>query len=155
MIKNIKKVSKTIGLAPGTLVHIGDKLADRVKMTVIDYNQDNISEKSIINPEECFPLKDTHTVSWINIDGIHDVEIIQKIGGHFGLHPLTLADIVNTSQRPKLEDFDDYLYIVLKMVYYDKVNGGIEAEQVSLALGENYIIIYTYYIYSGNIRYEF
>ena len=98
MNKHIKKVSKTIGLAPGTLIHIGEQLSDKVKMTVIDYDQDNISEKTIINPDECAPFEDTKTVSWINIDGIHDVEIIQKIGDSFGLHPLVLADILNTNQ---------------------------------------------------------
>jgi magnesium transporter len=78
-------------------------------------------------------------VSWINVDGLHDIEIIQQVGDCQGLHPLVLEDILNTDQRPKLEDYGDYLYIVLKMLYKQE-GGGISTEQVSLVLGSNFVI---------------
>jgi len=79
-------------------------------------------------------------VTWVNIDGLHDIEIMEKIGKHFGLHPLVLEDILNTEQRPKIEDFDDYIFVVLKMLYYDENEGEIRAEQISIILGSNFVL---------------
>jgi magnesium transporter len=85
-------------------------------------------------------FKDKPTVTWINIDGIHQVEIIEKIGTYFGIHSLILEDIMNTGQRPKMEDFEDYIFVVVKMIYYDEKDNEIKAEQVSLLLGSNFVI---------------
>jgi magnesium transporter len=90
--------------------------------------------------EECFPFKETPTVTWINIDGVHQADIIEKIGKQFDIHPLILEDIMNTEQRPKIEDFEKYLFIVLKMLYTNNKNGEIQSEQVSLVVGPNYVI---------------
>lgn len=97
-------------------------------------------ETTITNIEECFPFKDKPTVSWINIDGIHDTDLIEKVGKQFGLHPLLLEDIVNTGQRPKMEDFDEHLFIVLKMFYYHEKRDEVISEQISLILGKTYVI---------------
>ncbi|MFH1202469.1 MAG: magnesium/cobalt transporter CorA [Candidatus Omnitrophota bacterium] len=140
MPKIIKKISRTAGLAPGTLIHIGEKKTERAKITIIDYDETRFQEKELNKVEECFPFKDKPTVTWINIDGLHELEIIEKIGNHFNMHPLTLEDIANTSQRPKYEEFEDYSYIVLKMLYFDEKNNEINAEQVSLILGANSVI---------------
>ena len=91
-----------IGLPPGTPVHIGEQSTKPTKITILDYDQHNFQEKEIKNLEECFPYRDSPTVTWINVDGIHDVNLIQKIDEHFGIHPLVLEDIVNTAQRPKI-----------------------------------------------------
>jgi len=136
----IKKASKKAGLPPGTLVHIGEKKTERTRITIIDYDEAQFQEKEAKTIEECFPFKDKPTVTWINIDGIHEVDIVEKIGKHFGMHPLILEDIVNTGQRPKMEDFDDYIFVVLKMLYYDERESRIKAEQVSLILGSNFVI---------------
>ncbi|NIM03503.1 magnesium/cobalt transporter CorA [bacterium] len=138
--KLIKKTSKSAGLAPGTPVFIGDMKAEKVKITVIDYDESQFQEKYLKTIEECFPLKDKPTVTWINIDGVHDIEIIEKLGKRFDLHPLILEDIVNTGQRPKMEDFGSYIFVVLKMLYYDEKKKEIEGEQVSLILGSNFVI---------------
>jgi magnesium transporter len=90
--------------------------------------------------EECFPFRDTPTVTWINIDGLHEVGIIEKIGKHFSIHPLILEDILHTGQRPKMEDFEDYIFLVVKMFYYDEKDDEIKMEQVSLLLGSNFVI---------------
>ena len=140
MPRPIKRISESAGLLPGSLVHVGEKKTDKIRITVIDYDEKEFQEKEINTIEECFAFRDTSTVTWINIDGIHDVEIIEKIGSHFGFHPLMLEDIVNTSQRPKLEDFENYIFIVLKMLYFDEKEGEINAEQVSLILGSNFVI---------------
>ena len=140
MSRFVKKISRQSGLAPGTLVHIGDERSAKVRITYFDYNESKCEEREIKNVEECFPLKHTSTVSWINIDGVHDLDIVEKIGRNFDIHPLVLEDVVNTGQRPKYEDFEEYLYIVLKMIYYNGKDKDIKIEQVSLLLGKNYVI---------------
>jgi len=137
MPKLVKR-SKKAGLPPGTLIHIGERKTEKTRITIIDYDETQFEEKQAKSIEECFPFKDKPTVTWINIDGIHQVEIIEKLGSHFGLHPLLLEDILNTEQRPKMEDFGDYIFVVLKMLYHDEAE--IEAEQVSLILGSNFVI---------------
>jgi len=138
--KLIKKISKTAGCIPGELVHVGEKNENKVKISVIDYDDNNFQEKKITNIEEAFQFKDTQTVTWINIDGLHELEIIKKIGNNFQMHPLTLEDIVNTGQRPKYEDFDKYILVVLKMLMFDEVKKDMVSEQVSLILGSNFVI---------------
>lgn len=132
--------SKTVGLPPGTVVYTGDKKAEKIKITLIDYDEKQFQEREIINIEECFPFKDEPSVTWINIDGIHETGIIEKIGKHFQVHPLLMEDVVSTGQRPKLEDFESYLFIVLKMLYFNQDGKTIEAEQLSLILGDNFLI---------------
>ena len=140
MNKLTKKRSKKVGLPPGTLVHIGDKKTERVKITILDYDEGHFEEKEIKTIDECLPDKDKPTVTWVKVEGIHHVETIEKLGHCFGLHPLVLEDILHTAQRPKMEDFEDYLYIVLKMLYYNDENNEIEEEQISLILGSNFVI---------------
>lgn len=132
--------SKTAGLPPGTLVHVGIVQDEKVKIKIIDYDEKHVEEMEVKTVEECLPFMDKPTITWINIDGIHDLEIIEAIGRYFGIHPLVLEDIVNTSQRPKMEDYADYLFVVLKMVYYDEKDDDIKIEQVSLILGRNLVI---------------
>jgi len=140
MAKLIKRYSKKAGLAPGTLVHIGERKTEAVRITYMDYDEQNIQEKQVASIEECFPFKSTPTVSWINIDGLHDVELMEKLGKEFELHPLILEDILNTGQRPKVEDFDKYIFVVLKMLSYNDEKQMVQSEQVSLVLGANYVI---------------
>ena len=141
MARFIKRISKTVGLPPGTLVHVGEAKTAPVRMTLMDYSEAEVKEPRIDSIEDVFPFKDKPTVTWVNIDGVHQTDIIQKIDTHFGIHPLVLEDIVNTSQRPKMEDYGDYLFIVLKMIYRNQ-GGGRDSisEQVSLILGSNYVI---------------
>ena len=140
MPKLVIKRSKKVGLPPGTPVHVGEKKIGRVRIKIIDYDEAQFQEKEAKTVEECFPFKDKLTVTWINIDGIHQVDIIEKIGNHFNIHPLVLEDIVNTGQRPKMEDFVNYIFIVLKMLYYDETESKTKAEQVSIILGSNFVI---------------
>ena len=140
MPRFIKRASKTIGLSPGALVHVGKKKIEKVRIRLIDYDEAQLQEKEPKTVEECFPFKDLPTVTWVNVDGLHDIHIMEKIGKHFGLHPLVLEDILNTEQRPKVEDFDDYIFVVLKMLYYDETDGEIRAEQISIILGSDFVL---------------
>jgi len=140
MFRFLKKRSKKVGLPPGTLVHIGEKKIDTVKITIIDYDEGQFQEKEVKTIEECFPFKEKPTVTWINIAGLHQVDIIEKLGNHFDLHPLLLEDIVNTEQRPKMEDFGEYLFFVFKMLKYYETEKEIQGDQVSLVLGSNFVI---------------
>ena len=138
--RKIKKHSKKAGLPPGTLVHIGEKKTEKVRITLIDYNEQDFQERTVDNIEECFLFKETPTVTWINIDGLHQIETIEKIGKNFELHPLILEDILNTGQRPKCEDYEKCLFMVLKMLTFNNESNSIQSEQVSLVLGQNFVI---------------
>ncbi|MGD9014701.1 MAG: magnesium/cobalt transporter CorA [Candidatus Omnitrophota bacterium] len=111
-----------------------------IKITVIDYDEANFQEKKLIKPDECCVFKDKPTVTWVNVDGIHSIEVIEQIGKHFDMHPLIEEDITNTSQRPKYEDFGNYIFVVLKMLSYDEQNGETNAEHISLIVGQNFVI---------------
>jgi len=138
MRKVVKKRSAKSGLPPGTLVHIGEESDREIRVTVMAYNEKGCDERQISAVKECVYFTDTSLVTWIDVDGLHEIEIIQQVGDCQGLHPLVLEDILNTQQRPKVEDFDDYLYIVLKMLYLRE--GEPTAEQVSLIVGSNFVI---------------
>lgn len=138
--KLAQKVSKMVGLPPGSLVHIGEQRAEKVRIDVINYNDKDFQEMVIEQIDECFIFKEKPNVSWINVEGIHQPEIIQKLGDCYGFHPLILEDILNTGQRPKIEDFRDYMFIVFKMLYHRDKSDEIVTEQISLILGQNFVI---------------
>ena len=140
MGKVFKRASKVAGLPPGTLVHVGEKRLDRATINVFDYDEESLSEKDVPKPEDCFAFRDKPTVTWINVNGLHDVSIIEQLGTHFGLHPLVMEDILHTAQRPKVEDYDQYIYAVVKMLTYDDETREIGAEQVSLILGSRFVL---------------
>jgi len=128
------------GLPPGTLVRPESAVAMPAKITLINYDRQQYAEKEISRIEDCFQCKDSPAVSWINIDGLNDIGMIEKLGTHFGIHPLMLEDVLNTAQRPKIDEYEDYLFIVLKMLKYDEENESVDSEQVSLITGKNIVI---------------
>lgn len=140
MSESSKNVSKKAGLQPGALVHIGRKKTDKVKISVINYNVDKFSLSENITPNELKDALEEGKISWVNIDGLHDTEAIASIGSLFNLHPLLLEDVLNTRHRPKLEEFDDYLFLSLKMLGLSKDGNSIIHEQVSMVLGKNWVI---------------
>ena len=92
-------------MSPGSLVHTGEQKMEKAAISIINYDPESLVENELSAIEETYPYRDSDPVTWININGLHDVEIIGKIGQHFDVHPLTLEDVVNTAQRPKAEDF--------------------------------------------------
>jgi magnesium transporter len=140
MLRPIKKTSEKAGLPPETLVYIGGKKTAETKITIIDYDEKHLLEKEVKTVEECVPFKDTPTVTWINVDNVHQTETIKKLGDYFGIHPLALEDIVNTDQHPKIDDFVNCIYFVLKKLDYDDERNEIIAEQISLILSQHFAI---------------
>jgi len=140
MAQLTKKRSKKAGLPPGTPVHIGEKRSERTKITILDYDETDFQEVEIKAVDECFPFKDKPTVTWINVEGIPQVEILERLGDCFGLHHLVLEDISTPDQRPKMEDHGDYIYTVLKMLYYNDKSNEVVTEQISLILSPNLVI---------------
>jgi magnesium transporter len=138
----MKDLSQALGQPPGTPVHIGKPRAAEVQIEAIDYDESALREFRPKAVEECRSLRGTPTVTWINVTGLHDVRLIEQIGAVFDIHPLTLEDIVNTGQRPKFEDVEDYLFVVLKMLYIGEAEKEIIAEQVSLVLGEGFVLTF-------------
>jgi len=119
---------------------VGERRHERIKLSVINYNGANFQEKEVNNVEEAFSSRDKSSVTWLNIDGVHQPEVIEQVGKHFGIHPLVLEDIANTGQRPKMEDFDDYIYVVMRMLRFDVKENETKTEQVSIILGRGFAI---------------
>ena len=142
MKKHFKKIRKQPGTKPGSVVYVGEERTEKVVIDIIDYNETEFEQKRVATVEECFPFKESPTISWINISGLHEVDIVEKIGAHFEMHPLVLEDIVNTGQRPKLEEFDSYLFASLKMLYSDRINDELKSEQVSILFGRSWVITF-------------
>ncbi len=142
LLKPLKRKykSKSPGLPPGTLVHQGERRAEEIKIRLIDYNEESLSEREITDIDECDRYKTTPTVTWINVDGLHEVETLERIGSAYNLHPLVMEDILSTRQRPKIEEYDKYLYLVMRMITCDNETGAVQDEQVSVILGENFVL---------------
>jgi magnesium transporter len=137
-IKLVQKRSKKTGLPPGTLVHIGEQKADRVTIAVFHYNGGGCEERQAEQPDLLAPPAD-ESVVWINVSGVHQMEVLETLGKQFVLHPLLLEDVANTDQRPKLDDYEAYFFLVMKMLSLSHAKE-IAVEQVSLVLGRNYVI---------------
>jgi magnesium transporter len=135
-----RQQSRKAGLPPGSVVYTGEQKVEAVRISVLDYDPEEYREQTLKGVEETFPFQTTATVSWINVDGLHDVSIIKQIGKAYALHPLIQEDIVSTAQRPKCEDFEDYLYVVLRMLHWDDKAQAVRSEQISLVLGERYLL---------------
>jgi magnesium transporter len=127
------------GTPPGTLVYDREQRAGEVTLRVIDYGPGACHVRAPKRIEDTFPLRDSDTVSWIDIEGLHDTEMLARFGGHFGLHPLVLEDILNTHQRPRVEEYDDYLFVVARMLIAGKNGEPFHSEQVSFVLGKRFV----------------
>lgn len=135
-----KRRSRKAGLPPGTLVHIGERKAEQVRITVVQYSEANFRTRQTGSVEECGLYKDKPGTTWINVNGIHQVQTIEDIGKCYDLHPLLLEDVLDTGQRPKMEDYGEYAFIVLKTLHYNETDKELSSDQVSLILGRNYVI---------------
>ncbi|MBI3981328.1 MAG: magnesium/cobalt transporter CorA [Gemmatimonadetes bacterium] len=141
MAKRVRRRSQKVGLAPGTLVHVGEETVQKVSITVMEYGESGLVAERVVNAEQLAPPRDGAAVTWINVDGVHHVEIVERLGTAFGIHPLLLEDVLNTNQRPKVEDFGSYVYTVLKMLSL-KPGGRVDSEQVSIIIGDRWLITF-------------
>jgi len=133
----MENIQDKTGAPPGTIVYSGKERAEKIKITLIEYNETEFIEKDFYDFSECLDCVNPDMVKWINVDGIHKADLIETIGKHFNIHPLTLEDIVNTNQRSKFEDYDNYVVSIMKMLYYDTE---INSEQLSVILMEGMVI---------------
>jgi len=138
--KILRPGRKTPGLPPGSLVYTGDRKSPIPRVTMLDYDEHKVVEKDLVRVDDCIPFKDAQTVTWINVDSVTEPGLLENFGRVMGFHTLMLEDILHIDQRPKFEDYGDYIYIVVKMLDYDVNKGEIETEQLSLILGPNYLI---------------
>lgn len=135
----MSKISKR-KFRPITLRSAAAREKEPVRITVIDYNETDYQHKEVSSADECHVFRDKPTVTWINVEGIYRPKILEKIANCFNLHPLILEDIGDVEQRPKVEDMEGYLYIVLKMFTYDSESDEVEVEQISVVVGNNFVI---------------
>ena len=138
-ISSIKK-KKKIGLPPGTLIYTGDKVKERTKIKVTEYTEDRYNYKEYKDIPPNLTKFEKPLIKWIDVYGLAQIEIIEEIGKQFNLHPLVLEDILNPDQIPKLEDYGSYIFTVLKKLTWNQEKEDFEYEQISLILGENYVI---------------
>jgi magnesium transporter len=138
--KSIAKRSKKAGLPPGTIVFVGEKKRESVRLSVINYNGTQFREQEVNSIEEANSFRNKSSVTWLNIDGVHQPEVIEQVGKSFDIHPLVLEDIASTGQRPKMEDFNQYFFVVLRMLRFDEKEGQTKTEQISMILGSDFVI---------------
>ena len=138
-----KRRSAPAGTPPGTLLPQPAKAHTATSVHVMDYSPNACHVFKSVSLEETYQLRDSGNVSWIDIEGIRDNDALAKFGEHFGLHPLVLEDILNMHQRPKLEEYDDYFYIVARMLMAGKTpTDAVHSEQVSFILGKSFLITF-------------
>ncbi len=142
MPRFFKKKHKTLGAPPGTLSFFGEQQVENVSIQLIDYDPTNLEEREISDLNEITKYRDKNTVTWLNINGLHDIELIKKVGEVFELSELLLEDILHPDQRPKLEEYDNCTFIVMKMLRYDEEEDKILAEQLSIIYAGKFLITF-------------
>jgi magnesium transporter len=138
--KRKRKGSRRPGMSPGSLIYIGEERLDSARISVIRYSPEAVSEHDPVTVSEAAALRSGPSVTWINVDGVHDTAVMEELGRAFALHPLLLEDVVHTDQRPKLDSYDDHLFLVLKMIRASDSEHETRVEQLSLVLGGGYVM---------------
>lgn len=129
---------KYTGAPPGTITYTGENKGDRIKISLIEYNETEFVEHDFYDLSECVSGLKPNMVKWINVEGVHKPELLEKIGKLYDIHPLTLEDIAHVDQRPKFEDYDNYVVAIMKMIGFN--NEKVSAEQLSIVLLDNMVI---------------
>lgn len=142
MAKSLSSSSEKTGLSPGSLVHVGEVFDNDTIITLINYDRDTLEQKVITRVEEMLPYRDLPSTTWVNIDGLRDVDLIRQIGQKFKIHTLVQEDILHTHQRSKFEDFDSYLFMVIKNLTLGLGEFAIDYEQISILVFENFIFTF-------------
>lgn len=142
MHESLSNTSEKAGMPPGTLVHVGTHHQTDTSITLIDYSKDSLEQLAIQSVEEIIRYRDTNTVTWLNIEGLTNPDLVESLGRMLGIHPLILEDILNTHQRPKFEEHDDYLFIVLKNLSLKNNDFSVDYEQVSMLVLNNFVVTF-------------
>ncbi len=136
------KRSRKVGLPPGSLVRLDEAKTVPVVVSAFEYDGLHISERTLTAADVAALKPPGKGKLWLNVHGVHDVELIKQIGHAFGLHPLVLEDIINIDQRPKADGYDSYIYLVARCFHYDHAQLELGSEQVSLVLGSNFVLTF-------------
>lgn len=132
---------KSDGEAPGAHIFIGKQKMEKLRIRIIDYSPTELIEKEIESFEGIFEfIHKKKNVTWINIDGLHDIDIMNKLQDTFNIHPLIIEDILNTDNRPKFDEDPEHITIILKILYYNKRTRKLSADQFSMIIGDDYLI---------------
>ncbi|MBA3002467.1 MAG: magnesium/cobalt transporter CorA [Desulfurivibrio sp.] len=142
MLKLVKTTSRKAGLPPGSPVFIGEKVTETFGLDMVDYDAESLSLSTPVRLDEFHQLKETPSNTWIRVHGLHDAEAVDTFCLRFGLHPLTIEDILHTGQRPKIDHYDDYLFLVINLIKYDDTSREMNMEQISFVLGPRYLITF-------------
>nr|WP_321256825.1 magnesium/cobalt transporter CorA [uncultured Pseudodesulfovibrio sp.] len=142
MARFLKKFDKKSGMPPGSLIFIGRQKNETPRLRIIDYDMGIIRDEFIQTIDDATCAKTTATTSWINIDGLHEIEIIKRVGDNFNIPSMVLEDILNTGQRPKIEEYPNHIFISMKMLLLDEDETTVRAEQLSAVLAKNYLITF-------------
>jgi magnesium transporter len=137
-----KKRSTKTGLPPGSLVHLGERKIEHARVTLVDYGPDGLEEKQFETLAEARAYTPTLPIHWLNVYGLHEPEVLAEVGRRFNLHPLVLEDILNTDQRPKLDEYGDYLFLVTRFFDYDAKSMDVTSEQVSIVIGRSFVLTF-------------
>jgi len=135
-----RKRSSKVGLPPGTLVHVGERKTEEVRIRVVRYESQRAELLEPKDVKECRSLRVEGLTTWIDVQGVHRVEVVEDLGECFNLHGLLLEDVLDTNQRPKLEDYEGHTYLVLRALKYNGELSSVVSEQVSLVLSQGLVI---------------
>lgn len=142
MSRFIKKKKQEIGLSPDELIFRGEKKINQVLLRIIDFDANNLNEDSIETVKEISKYSDKNTVTWLNIDGLHNLEIMNEITSSFNLDSLVIAEVLNTDARPKIIDYDNCTLITIKMLQHNNETNSIIVENLSLILTKSVLITF-------------
>lgn len=140
MFSDVRKRAKKAGQPPGTAIYTGTKKNKMPVITVTIYSSHDFHESVSYELEDCLPTQKEPGITWINVEGLHNVKIIEQLAGRFNLHPLTVEDILNVEQRPKIEEFENYTFITIKMLIWKEQNASFSIKQLSIVLGEDFVL---------------
>lgn len=130
------------GTPPGALIHTGTRKVDEVRLRILEYDAEGLREERLSSVTEALSIRDSTRVGWLNVDGLHDEEILRGIRDHFGLHPLLMEDVASVGQRAKLDDYDDRILLSLPMLSFHRESLTLEVEQLSLVLGPTWVLTF-------------
>ncbi|AHB13292.1 magnesium/cobalt transporter CorA [Dehalococcoides mccartyi] len=141
MTRQSKKYSQKAGMLPGSVVFIGEGKTEKASLSLHAYTPDSYQPLPLKTLADCSTqIKQSSGIIWVKVTGLQDTDMVEELGKCFSLHPLTLEDVVNTEQRPKLEDYGTYLFAVIKALHWDSGLNKTRSEHISLVLGKNFLI---------------
>lgn len=140
MLKLVRTTASKAGLPPGSPVFVGEKVTDTFGISMVEYGPEHFSLVTHDHPEEIVTGQGPETTTWIRVHGLHDARTVEAFCLKFNLHPLTIEDILHTGQRPKIDQYENYLFLVINLINYDNTTQEMSMEQLSFILGRNLLI---------------